>query len=481
MTDLSRKTVSSGFIWKLLERLGAQGISLIVSIILARLLDPSVYGTIALVTVFTTILQVFVDGGLASALIQKKNVDNIDYSSVFYFNLLFGLFLYGIMFFAAPFIADFYGYSELVPLVRVLSLMIIISSVKNVQHAYIARNLLFKRFFWATLGGTVIAGVVSIIMAYNGFGVWSLVASHLVNMFIDTVILWITVEWKPQFVFSSKRLKSLLSYGWKLLCARMIETFYTECRALIIGKMYSSSDLAFYNRGRQYPNLIVKNVDYSVSSVLFPVMSKVQDDVEKCRSIVRRAITLNTYIIAPSMMGLAVCAEPFVRLVLTEKWMPCVPYLRIFCFTLAFVTFNTANMNSYRSIGRSDIYLKIEIIRKTMGIIILIVSMWFGVFWIAMGEVVATIIAMIVTAHPNHRFLGYGFLKQLKDVLPCLVLTVIMGIATYPISLLGLPDALTLVIQIIVGVFVYVAGSVVMHIESLHYCKSLILSFIKKK
>ena len=325
MADTSAKSVSRNFAWKLFERIGAQGISLIVSIILARLLEPSVYGTIALVTVFTTILQVFVDGGFASALIQKKEVDDIDYSSVFYFNLVFGLALFTIMYLLAPIIADFYKTPDLIPVIRVLSSIVIISSVKNVQHAYVARNLLFKRFFWATLGGTIIAGVISVLMAYNGYGVWALVASILINMFIDTVILWITVGWKPKLVFSLNRLRSLISFGWKLLIARLIETIYSESRSLIIGKLYSSSDLAFFNRGKQYPNLIVNNVDYSISSVLFPVMSSYQDDKDKCKSIVRRAITLNTYIVAPAMMGFAVCAEQFVRIVLTEKWLPCVP------------------------------------------------------------------------------------------------------------------------------------------------------------
>ena len=479
MADLSTKSVTRNFIWKLLERVGAQGISLIVSIILARLLEPSVYGTIALVTVFTTVLQVFVDGGFGSALIQKKTVDDVDYSSVFYFNLAFGLVLYLIMFLLAPAISSFYGLPELTSIIRVVSLIVVISSIKNIQHAYVARNLLFKRFFWATLGGTIIAGIISVLMAYHGYGVWALVASILINMFIDTVILWITVGWRPKRAFSFNRLKSLISFGWKLLIARLIETLYSESRSLIIGKLYTSTDLAFFNRGKQYPNLIVNNVDYSISSILFPVMSSYQEDKGKCRNIVQRAITLNTYIVAPAMMGFAVCAEPFVRLVLTEKWLPCVPYLRIFCFVLTFITFNTANMNSYRSLGRSDVYLKIEIIRKAFGIVVLIATMWFGVIWIAIGEIVATIISMVITAHPNKKYLNYGFFDQLKDVLPSLGLTLVMGAIVYPINLIPVSDIFILIIQIVVGVCVYILGSKILHLEIYDYAKHIVKGFFK--
>lgn len=476
MNEISGRKFTTNLIWRLLERFGAQGISFIVSIILARILDPGVYGTIALVTVFTSLLQVFVDSGLGNALIQKKEVDDIDYSSVFYFNVAFGLILYFIMFLAAPFIAKFYRLPELTPVIRVLSLTVVVSSVKNIQQAYVAKNMLFKRFFWSTIGGTVVAAIIGIIMAYNDCGVWSLVALNLINLCIDTTILWITVKWKPKLLFSWERLKGLLSFGWKLLVARMIETFYSECRSLIIGRVYSSEDLAYFNRGKQYPNLLVTNIDYSLTSVLFPVMSAAQDDKEKCKSIVRRAITTNIYIIAPLMMGMTVCAEPIVRLILTDKWLPCVPYLRIFCFTLAFMTFNTANMNSYRSLGRSDLYLKIELIRKAFGIGVLVVTMKFGVMWIAYGEIIATLISMLVTAVPNKKFIGYGFFEQLRDVIPSLILATAMGACVYPISMIGLGDGATLFIQIGVGIVVYLVGSIVFKFEPFIYLKNMIMA-----
>lgn len=256
MARINNRKVLSGLLWRFAERCGAQGASFIVSIILARLLNPDIYGTISLITVFTTILQVFIDSGMANALIQKKDADEIDFSTVLFFNISVCCILYLGMYIAAPLIAEFYNNKELTVVIRVLSLILIISGIKNVQQAYVSRNMLFKRFFYATLGGTLSAAIVSIIMAYNGFGVWALVIQYIFNAFVDTVILWITVKWRPQRTFSFQRLKDLFSYGWKLLVSGLLDTTYNNARQLIIGKIYSSADLAYYNRGRQFPNFI---------------------------------------------------------------------------------------------------------------------------------------------------------------------------------------------------------------------------------
>jgi len=472
-------SITKNFMWRLMERLGAQGISFIVSIILARLLSPEVYGVIALVLVFTTILQVFVDSGLGNALIQKKTADDTDFSSVFYFNVAFGLALYGIMFLIAPLIAAFYQNAELTDIIRVLSLTVVISSIKNVQQAYVARNMMFKRFFWSTIGGTVVAACVGIAMAYKGYGVWALVALNLTNLLIDTAVLWITVQWRPRLLFSWERLKGLLSFGWKLLVGRLVETVYSELHSLIIGKRYTSEALAHYNRGKQYPNIVVTNIDYSITSVLFPVMSSVQEDKEKCQSIVRRAIITNIYLIAPLMMGLAVCAEPIVRLMLTDKWLPCIPYLRVFCFTMTFLTFNTANMNTYRSLGRSDIYLKVEMIRKAVGLIVLAATMWFGVMWIAYGEILVTLISMAITAAPNKKMIGYGFLDQMQDVIVILLLTLVMGGCVYLVGCIPVSDGVLLLIQVITGVAVYIIGSWMLKLDAFHYLANML--FARKK
>ena len=275
---MENSKVLTNFIWRFAERSGAQLVTFIVSIVLARLLMPEDYGTIALVTVFTTIMQVFVDSGLGTALIQKKDADDLDFSSVFYFNFVVCIILYSAMFFTASFIAAFYKMPELTPVVRVISLTIVISGVKGVQQSYVSRNMLFKRFFFATLGGTIFSAFLGIAMAYAGFGVWAIVAQQLSNTAIDTLILWITVKWRPKLMFSWKRLKSLLGFGWKMLCSALLETVYNNLRSLLIGKVYSSADLAYYNEGNKFPNLIVTNINTSIDSVLLPAMSKEQDD-----------------------------------------------------------------------------------------------------------------------------------------------------------------------------------------------------------
>ena len=477
---MEKMTVISNLVWRFAERCGAQLVSFIVSIVLARILAPEDYGTIALVTVFTAILQVFVDSGLGTALIQKKDADEIDFSSVFYFNFVVCLILYLGMFAAAPFIADFYGDVTLVPVIRILSLTIVISGVKGIQQAYVSRNMLFKRFFFSTIGGTIFSAVLGIAMAYAGFGIWALVAQQLSNTFIDTLILWITVRWRPTKSFSWTRLKYLLSFGWKLLVSSLLDTAYNNLRNLIIGKMYSSSDLAFYNQGDKFPKVIVTNINASIDSVLLPTMSSAQDDKERVKQMTRRAIKTSTYVMAPLMMGLAFCAEPIVSLVLTDKWLPCVPFLRIFCITYMFWPVHTANLNAINAMGRSDWFLRLEIIKKIMGMTILLSTMWFGVMAMAYSLLLSSVLSQIINSWPNRKLLGYGYLEQVRDFAPGVLLAVIMGICVYFISFLHLSTIVTLLIQFIVGAAIYIGVSAILKLEEFEYLLGMVKSFLKK-
>ena len=478
---MSSTNVITNFFWRFLERCGAQGVTFIVSIVLARLLDPTVYGTVALVTIFTTIMQVFVDSGMGNALIQKKDADDLDFSSVFYFNMAMCSVLYLIMFFAAPLIASFYRMPELTAIVRVLSFVVVISGVKNVQQAYVSRHLMFKRFFFSTLGGTIGAAVIGIAMAYLGFGVWALVAQMLFNAAVDTTILWITVKWRPKKMFSFQRLKSLFSYGWKLLASSLIDTVYNDLRQLIIGKKYSSGDLAYYNQGKKFPQLIVTNINTSIDSVLLPTMSKAQDDMAAVRSMTRRAIKTSTFLMMPAMIGLAVCAEPLVQLILTEKWLPCVLFLRIFCITYAFYPIHTANLNAIKAMGRSDLFLKLDIIKKTVGIIAILITMGISVQAMAYSFLVTTILNQIINSWPNKKLLNYSYLEQVKDMMPQILLSLGMGAAIYAVSFLHLSASLTLLIQIPLGVLVYWSGSKIFHVESYTYIIEMVKNFKKRK
>ncbi len=468
-TMLTAKSITTNFFWRFFERCGAQLVAFLVSIVLARLLDPSVYGEIALITVFTCLMQVFVDSGLGTALIQKKNADDLDFSTVFYFNVGMCLFLYGVMFIAAPLIADFYRIPHLTPVVRVLSLTLVVSGIRNIQQSYISKNLLFKKFFFATLSGSIAAAIVGIAMAYSGFGVWALVGQQLTNVTLGTVILWATVKWRPRLMFSAGRLKSLFSYGWKLLVSALLDTGYNQLRQLIIGRIYTAKDLAFYNQGHHFPNVIVSNINTSIDSVLLPAMSAEQDNIETVRAMTRRAISISTYVMMPMMMGLAVCAEPLVRLVLTEKWLPCVPYLRIFCFTFAFWPVHTANLNAIKALGRSDLFLKLEIIKKAMGIAAILITMNISVLAMAYSLLVTGILSQIINSWPNIKLLNYSYLHQLKDMLPQIALSVIIGIPAYFIQLAKLSDITTLILQTLTCITTYAVLSKLFKIESFEY------------
>lgn len=473
---MNNRSVFSNLIWRFSERIGAQLVGFIVSVVLARLLEPSAYGTVALITVFTAILQVFVDSGLGNALIQKKDADNLDFSTVFFTNVFFCTILYAALFAGAPYIAAFYEDAAIAAYMRVLGLTVFISGLKNVQQAYVSRHMMFKRFFFSTLGGTITAGVVGVIMAYQGYGVWALVAQQVVNLSIDTLILWFTVRWRPDPVFSLARLRGLFSFGWKLLASGLLDTVYNNVRQLLIGKLYSSADLAQYNRGMQFPNLIVLNINTSIDSVLLPAMSKVQDSREHVKAMTRKAIKVSTYTMAPLMMGLAFCGRSIVGLILTDKWLPCVFYMQIFCITYIFYPIHTANLNAIKAMGRSDLFLKLEIAKKIVGLTALLLTIFISVRAMALSLLVTSVISQIINTAPNRRLLGYGYGEQLKDILPAIGLAVFMGCCIYPLQWLGLSYFLTLLIQVPLGVIIYLAGSRLLHLDSFEYILGMLRS-----
>ncbi len=477
----STTSIFSGFIWRFAERIGAQGVKLLVEIILARILLPDDYGLIALVTVFITILNVFVDSGLANALIQKKDPDDLDYSSVFWFNIVWCLVLYAILFSLSPFLAAFYRREELTPVLRVLGIQIIISGVKNVQQAYVSKTMQFKKFFFATLGGTLGAAAIGIWMAHRGFGVWALVAQHLFNTLVDTIILWLTVKWRPILAFSFTRFRVLFSYGWKLLASALIDTCYAELRQLVIGRIYTPVDLAFYNRGDQFPKLIVSNINSSINSVLLPIMSNSQDNRDAVRSMTRKAIKTSSYLMMPLMTGLAVCAEPIVRIVLTEKWLSCVFFMRIFCFTYAFYPIHTANLNAIMALGRSDLFLKLEILKKCVGLIATVSTMFISVEAMAMALPVTSILSQIINSWPNRKLLDYHYIDQIKDLLPNILLSCFAGTMAFLVIFWGLNDLLTLILQMIVGASIYIVCSKIFHIDSYEYIRDIVMSFVRNR
>lgn len=453
--------VISGLVWKFSERILAQLVTFLVGIILARLLVPSDYGSVSLVMVFISIADVLISYSFGNSLIQKENSDNIDFSSVFFFNIAGSVFIYILLFLFSPYIAAFYKLPELNMVIRVLGLRIIIIAVNSVQQAYVSKNMLFKKFFYSTLGGTAAAAVTGVVMAYKGYGVWALVVQYLVNAVIDTVILWFTVGWRPQLVFSYKRMKQLFRFGWKLLVSGIIDRVYAEFRSLLIGRLYTSEDLAFYKRGQSYPELIVNNINSSISSVFFPAVAKEQNYIDRVKAMTRMALSISSYVVFPCMVGLAVVADQLIEIMLTPKWLPCVPFLRIFCFTFALQPIHTANLDAIKAIGRSDLFLKMEILKKGVGLVILLLTVRGGVYWIALGMAPAALISSCINAYPNKKLLNYGYAEQYKDLLPSAAMSFVLGAAVWLLKKTALEGIPLLFAQTGCGITVYIGLSIV--------------------
>ncbi len=473
-----KKKVLSGLFWKLMERGGSQGIQFLVQIILARLLLPEDYGIIALVVIFTSIAGVFVQSGLNTALIQKKDADEVDFSSVFFLSLLIACLIYIVLFFAAPLIAAFYRVPEITLVFRVLSITLFFGVFNSIQNAVIARNLQFKKLFFSSAGAILISGTVGIYMAYTGYGVWALVGQQLCNQLFVMLILWFTLNWRPRLLFSLERVNGLFSFGWKMLVSALINAVYLDLSSLIIGKMYNPAMLGFYNRGQQFPTFIVSNINGSIQSVMLPVLASQQDNRPRVKEMMRRTIVTSSFIIFPMMVGLAVTAEPLVKLLLTDKWLPCVPFLQIFCISYALMPIYTANLQAIKALGRSDIYLKLEIIKKIVGLSILAVTVFYGVYAIALGMVVSEIIASFINAYPNKDLLHYSYKEQWSDIYPSLLLSIVMGVVVYSIKWLGMSVIFTLIIQVCVGIILYVAMAWVFKLECFRYLLTTLIDIV---
>lgn len=476
--DLKQKTIS-GLFWRFAERCSSQIISFVVSIILARLLTPDDYGLIGLITVFINILLVFAQSGLGNALVQRKNIDDTEFSTVFYFSLVFSLVLYGILWSIAPYIAKFYNEVRLVKIVRVLGVTVIIGAVNSVQQAYVQKTMQFKKFFTSTLAGTIASAIIGIYMAYNNYGVWALVWQQLINQVSHIVILWFTVKWRPKLVFSFKKMRILFSFGWKMLCSSLLGTLYNNVYSLTIGKFYSASDLGYYNRGSQFPNMIITNINTTIDNVLFPAMSEVQDERDRLKSITRRSIKTSTFFIFPAMAGLAAVARPLTILLLTEKWLPAVPFIQFCCFTYAFWPIHTANLQAIKAVGRSDIFLGLEIIKKVIGIIVLVITIPFGLYKMMIGKCFTAVLSSFINAYPNKKLLNYSYFEQIKDIIPNLVLSIVMCIIVLLINFLRMNLVLTIFIQFVLGCLVYFSGAKIFKFDSAEYVLSIFRSMKK--
>ena len=477
------RSVSSGFAWKLMERFGVQGIQFVLQIILARLLDPEHYGVLSLMVIFTTLANVFIQTGFNTALIQNKDVDEDDYSSVFWVTLLVASGLYGLLFFSAPLIADFYNMPSIVLPFRVLSLMLFPGALQSVQLAKVSKEMNFRKVFFSNVGAIVVSGAVGIFMAYRGAGVWALVAQTLLNVTVASIVMWFTVKWHPRFICNLKRVKVLFAFGWKLLVSGLIDTLYQDLRSLVIGKKYNSDTLGHYNRGKQFPQFIISAVNGAVQSVMLPAMSAKQDEKTQLKTMMRNSITLSAYVLFPMMAGLAGVATPLVSLLLTDKWLPCVPFLQIYCFSFAFYPVHSCNLQAINAVGRSDMFLKLELIKKSYGVLALVIAVFCfdSPIAIAMTGLITSVISCFVNAFPNKKLIGYSYFEQMRDILPSFALSLVMLAGIWAVSLIPMGTALALLLEITVGFAVYVALSAALKIKPFMMILSILKSFLKKK
>lgn len=466
--DKQNSTIFQGLLWKLLERFGVQGVQFLLQVILARILSPEHYGTLSLMTIFTALATVFIQQGFSTALIQNKNVKEEDYSSVLWVSLGIAGILYGILYVAAPAIAVFYEMPDLVAPFRTLCLMLFPGALNSVQLARVSREMNFKKVFYSNLAGIVVSGVVGIVIALLGGGLWALVIQTLLNTVIACVVMYFTSHLRLRLVCDFKRIGELFSFGWKLLTAALLDNLYQNLRSLVVGKKYDSGTLGYYDRGKQFPQFVINSINGAVQSVLLPAMSAQQDELSRITQMTRNSIVISSYIIFPMMAGLAGVASNLVTLLLTPKWLPCVPYLQIYCFSLAFAPVHTCNLQAMNALGRSDLFLKLEVEKKVVGIAAIVIAVFCfdSPIAIAVTGIVTSLVSCFINAWPNRELIHYSYLEQARDLMPSLLVSLVMCAAVLALNLLELPTLLLLVVQVAVGVVVYVALSALFRLRA---------------
>lgn len=476
MKDLSSTDIVGSLIWKFMERGGVQVTQFVVSIIIARLLLPADYGAVALLMIFISIATVFVQSGLNTALIQKKDADEIDVSSVFYYSIGLSTIVYMCLFFFSEWIADFYKMPELVSLLKVLALTLFPGALNSLQVAILSKQMLFKKQFYSSMAAAISSGVLGVSMAYMGYGAWALVGQQLSYQIVVCVVLWWLVNWRPQFVFSFQRTKSLLSYGMKLLGARLIDTIYHNLESLIIGKMFSAETLAFCNKGKQFPLTLIDNIDGSVQSVMLPAYSARQDDLEDIKRMLRKTISLSTYLVFPAMTLLAIAGKPTIYLLLGKNWLDCVPYLQLFCFIAMLFPLQTANLQAINALGRSDVYLMLMTWKRSLGVVLLLASIfvWHSPFAVVVAALLVEVLAILINVPSNNKILRYSLKEMMHDVIPNLLLSALIGLICYCVLFVVQDMLIALIVQLFCGFILFILLSFLLGNANLIYVYNLL-------
>lgn len=476
---MGKNKILSGISWSFAEKLLTDLVSTVITIVLSRLLMPEDYGLVALVTIFITISSIFVTTGLGTALVRDKNATEEQMATIFYLNVILGVVIYIVLFLCAPLIAGYRGNRELVALVRVLGLKIPISSVYNIQHAHVKKKMEFKLFFWSSFIGTVMSGVVGITMAYMGFGAWALVWSTLTDNIMDSIVLFFTTKWFPKPVLKIKECRSMIDFGFKVLIKEFINRVYGQLRGLIIGLKYSSADLAYNTKGQKFPSMFIEIVNTTVIRVMLPALSEIQDDKEKTRRLMRTSTQLMLFVFVPIMIGLFSVADNFVTVLLTDKWIDCVPFIQTYCIVYMFQPIAIMDERVLEANGLGNIMIKRQVIDTIFSILVMFAAVFFfdEAIYVAISFIVSTLFAVIITIVYASKITSYGVYAHFKDTFSIFAIAVIMGIAVFLVGKIDLNVFVSFGLQIVVGVIVYAGLALVLKLEPAMY----IIDFLKKK
>jgi teichuronic acid exporter len=478
--NLRKKTIS-GMAWNTLEKFSVYGISLVFGIIFARILMPSDYGLIGMLSIFFAFSDLFVNSGFSSALIQKKDRTQVDYSTIFYFNVLVAIVFYITLYFSAPLISKFYKVPELSTLTRVLSLNIIINSLSLVQQTQLTINLKFKTQAIISLCSVIVSGSIGIFTGYHGFGVWALVVQSVTSAITKASLLFYFNRWKPLLIFSSASFKQLFGFSSKVLGAGIISTFFNNIYSLVIGKTFPTNDLGYYTRGKQYPELISTLITSVFQNVTFPVLASLQDNKEQMISTFRRLIRVVVFFVVPSMTLLAIISGPFIRFLLTEKWAPVIPLMQWMCFARVLYPISALNLTLLNSMGRSDLFFKMDSTKVPIALIILFITIPMGLKAIVIGHLITSVIGFFLNAYYPGKFFGFGVIRQFKEMWLVILATLIMSGVVVVIMVILPTDFLKLIICLPLGMIIYLVSSYLLKIEEINEVSKIINSIFSKK
>ena len=468
---MKQSSIFSSFVYKFVERFAVKAIGVVIGIILARLISPEHFGQLAILSVFINLSQAVIQGGFSASLVQNKDVTDDDYSTVFYLSELVSIGLISILFISAPIISEYYGSSDLIVPLRVYSLSLLFGAFNSVQIAKLQREMRFKSTMICSLIATMLSGVLGVIMAYAGFELWALIGYHFSNVIFVSIAMLVATKWYPRLVFSTIRAKVLFGYGWKLLVSDILCSLYADVRSLVIGKRFSTETLGFYDRGQQIPQIILTTTYTSIQSIMLPAFSRVQDDKSKIKSMVRMSSSFDYLFTVPAMIGLAMVAEPLVTVLYTEKWLSCVDYLQIVCLGMVVRPAVTSGQIAIKAIGRSDVFMKLEIVRRVMLLAILAISIFCfdSVLAVAIGYAIECWVEAIIVAIPVWKLIGYSPIDQLKNVWKIYVAVLCMSIVLLALGCISMNPTHKLVVQICAGVITYFVTCAVLKVDSLKY------------